>query len=129
MKVHYRKSIGLFYLVVGIIFSIYALLTLDQGTSAIIILGFGIGLILISIQLLAGCLFKLDEHKLIINSIIGIPMSTHQFESIKDLEIVDKTVYLYQNESLKKISLTAWMANQREWQAFVEKLGNPKIDE
>ncbi len=122
MKIRYSKSVGIIYILSGFLFScVYLLISLAGGKgSTPLIVGF-IG-ILFGILFLTRTYFVVNDDSLVLNALIGPVKTTYKFGSFKELEVVNKQVYLNQDGKRRKLNMAAWLADKNDWQAFVQKI-------
>lgn len=122
MKIRYSKSVGIIYILSGFLFScVYLLISLAEGNGSMLLTVGFIG-ILFGILFLTRTYFVLNEDGLVLNAILGPAKTTYKFQSLKELEVENKQVYLNQDGKRRKLSMAAWLADKNDWQAFVQKI-------
>lgn len=122
MNIRYNKTVGIIYIVVGIIFAcMYFPITLNGGRgSTLLTVGF-VG-IMFGVLFLTRTYFVLNEDSLVINAILGPAKTIYKLQSFKDIEIENNVIYINQGGDRKKITISTWMVDKKEWQAFLEKV-------
>lgn len=122
MKIRYSKSVGIIYILSGVLFScVYLLVSVSGGKgSTPLVVGF-IG-IMFGILFLTRTYFVVNEDGLVLNAILGSAKTTYKFQSLKELEVENKQIYLNQDGKRKKLSISAGLADKNDWQAFLQKI-------
>lgn len=122
MKIRYSKSVGIIYILAGVLFScVYLLISLMEGNGSMLLTVGFIG-IMFGILFLTRTYFVLNEDSLVLNAILGPAKTTYKFQSLKELEVENKQIYLNQDGKRKKLSISAGLADKNDWQAFLQKI-------
>lgn len=122
MKIRYSKSVGIIYILAGVLFScVYLLISLTEGNGSMLLTVGFIG-IMFGILFLTRTYFVLNEDGLVLNAILGPAKTTYKFQSLKELEVENKQVYLNQDGKRRKLSISAGLADKNDWQAFLQKI-------
>jgi len=100
---------------------VYLLISLAEGNGSMLLTVGFIG-ILFGILFLTRTYFVLNEDGLVLNAILGPAKTTYKFQSLKELEVENKQVYLNQDGKRRKLNMAAWLADKNDWQAFVQKI-------
>ena len=122
MKIRYSKSVGIIYILSGVLFScVYLLISLVNGKGSVLLTVGFIG-IMFGILFLTRTYFVVNEDSLVFHAILGPAKTTYQFQSIKELEVEKKLVYLNQDGKRRRLSISAGLADKNDWQAFLQKI-------
>lgn len=122
MKIRYSKSVGIIYILTGVLFScVYLLISLADGKGSMLLTVGFIG-ILFGILFLTRTYFVLNEDSLVFHAILGPAKTTYKFQSLKELEVEKKQMYLNQDGKRKKLYISAGLADKNDWQAFLQKI-------
>ncbi|MBI9050850.1 MAG: hypothetical protein JEZ00_15625 [Anaerolineaceae bacterium] len=122
MKIRYKKSMGIIFIVVGIMLScIYFAMALNENNGSML-LTTGFLLILFGVLTLTRIYFEITENVLIIYAILGPGKTSYTFASPDEFEIEDNKVFLNQNGKRSKLPISAWMVEKQDWQLFIEKI-------
>ena len=124
MKIRYSKSVGIIYILTGVLFGcVYLLISLAEGNGSMLLTVGFIG-IMFGILFLTRTYFVLNEDSLVLSAILGPAKTTYKFSSLKELEVENKQIYLNQDGKRKKLSISAGLADKNDWQAFLQKIKN-----
>jgi hypothetical protein len=124
MKMHYKKVFGIICLIFagtnGIQFWV------SKGFILALILGiFGIA---IGVLFFTRTYFVVNDDSLVLHPLlhpfIGPTKTTYKFQSIKEIETDNKGIFLVQNGNRQKINISAWMVDESDWQAFLQKINS-----
>ncbi len=127
MNIRYRKTMGIIYILVGILFAcMYFVIALGGGKASVTPLVFAFLAILFGILFLTRTYFVLNEDGLVLYAILGPAKTVYKIQSLKDIEIENKTVYVTQEGKRTKIPIAVWMVEKKDWQAFVQKVNEAK---
>lgn len=125
MKIHYKKTTGVLYIVIGIIFAcLYLMFALANGKGNITLLIVGVLGILFGILFLTRTYFIVNDGSLVLNALLGPAKTTYSFRSLKELELEKNRIFLIQNGKRKKLGISARMADKNEWEAFLQKINS-----
>jgi hypothetical protein len=123
MKVRYNRSLGIGFIVFGVVLMCLGLLTGGNG-------GVSIPFIIGGLEIWLGVLylkkpyFFIDDNKLELYSIAGNVLATYRFQSLKEIEIDNKIMFLNQNGKRQKIKVSSWMVEKNDWQNIVQKISS-----
>ena len=123
MKVGYKKSVGVIFILTGLIYDcVYLLFVLmgEENSFTPITMGF-IG-ILFGILFLTKPYFEYDEKSLKLFALLGFTVASYSFDSLSDLELERNKLLLRQGEQRKRINISVWMVDSKGWQTFVGKV-------
>lgn len=124
MKMRYNKTMGIIYIIAGVIFSlIYFVISLNGGKGAVFLTVGFVG-ILFGILFLTRTYFVFNDDSLILNAIIGSNKVTYKFQSAKEIEIDNQKIYLNQNGKRQQINISTWMIEKSDLQVFLQKIKN-----
>ncbi|MBL8080576.1 MAG: hypothetical protein JNM55_21575 [Anaerolineales bacterium] len=127
MKIRYSKSVGIIYILTGVLFScVYLLISLADGKGSMLLTVGFIG-IMFGILFLTRTYFVLNEDGLVLSAILGSAKTTYKFQSLKELEVDNKQVYLNQDGKRRKLSISAGLADKNDWQAFLQKIKDASL--
>ena len=122
MVVKYKKSVGIIFIVVGLLFAcLYFVIALGGGETATP-LTVGFTMILFGVLTLTRKYFEYDENNLTLHAILGPAKTVYNFNSLKDIELDGKKLYVMQDDTRKKIPVSAGMVNKEDWREFLEKI-------
>ncbi len=120
MEIHYKKLMGSFYLIIGVIFTSIAGLALLNGGNVLTFLVSGLALIFIGSRFLKMVFFVVNEDCIVLHSLLGPTKTTFSFRSLKELEIIKNKVYINQNGKRQPTYISAWMSDKNDWQIFMD---------
>lgn len=123
MKIRYSQSMGIIFLVTGIVLVVvYFLFTWNMKYgSQVQLLGF-MG-ILWGAVILKKTYFVVNDKSLVIYPIVGSSKTTYTFKSLKELVIDDNKIYLIQkNGERQKLNIQVGMIEKSDWQALRRKI-------
>ena len=120
MKMHYKKSLGILSLLLGIL-EVCVFLLIGIGSSPIYLLIPGFIAILFGILLLQGTYFSVNDDSLVFYALIGPAKRTYKFLSLKELEMENNNIFLTMNGK-RKIIVSGWWVENNDWQAFLQKI-------
>ena len=123
MKIRYSQSMGIIFLVTGIVLVVvYFLFTWNMKYgSQVQLLGF-MG-ILWGAVILKKTYFVVNDKSLVIYPILGSSKTTYTFKSFKELVIDDNKIYLIQkNGERQKLNIQVGMIEKSDWQALRRKI-------
>ncbi len=123
MKIRYSQSMGIIFLVTGIVLVVvYFLFTWNMKYgSQVQLLGF-MG-ILWGAVILKKTYFVVNDKSLVIYPILGSSKTTYTFKSLKELVIDDNKIYLIQkNGERQKLNIQVGMIEKSDWQALRRKI-------
>ncbi len=123
MKIRYSQSMGIIFLVTGIVLVVVYFLfiwNMKYG-SQVQLLGF-MG-ILWGAVILKKTYFVVNDKSLVIYPILGSSKTTYTFKSLKELVIDDNKIYLIQkNGERQKLNIQVGMIEKSDWQALRRKI-------
>lgn len=127
MKVRYNKALAIINILLGVILAcLYLILAIvgKRETSPLIL---GVLGILFGILLVSRPYFVLADDMIILYALLGPAKTVYPFKSLKDIEIQGKKVLISQEDaSPRAVPLARWMADKKDWQAFLEKVNAAK---
>ena len=120
MKMHYNKSVGIFFILLGVLEAgVYLLIGI--GSSSIILLFLGLFIILFGVLFLQRPYFIVNDDSLVFNALLGPAKRTYKFLSLKELEMENNNIFLTMNGK-RKIIVSGWWVENKDWQAFLQKI-------
>jgi hypothetical protein len=123
MQVRYNKSLGIGTIVFGVVLICLGLLTGGNG-------GVNMPFIIGGLEIWLGILylrkpyFFIDDNKIELYAIAGNLLTTYKFQSLKEIEIDNKTMFLNQNGKRQKIKISSWMIDKNDWQNLEKKISS-----
>ena len=79
-------------------------------------------MLLFGVLTLTRTYFEYDENSLTLHAILGPAKTVYDFSSLKDIELDGKKLFVMQDDTRKKIPVSAGMVNKEDWQIFLEKI-------
>lgn len=126
MRIRYRKTVGVIYILLGILFAYMYFAIALSGQKVCMALVAAFITILFGILFLTRTYFVLNEDSLVLYAILGPAKTVYKIQSLKDIEIENSTIFCTQDGKRKKIPITVWMVEKKDWQAFVQKVNEAK---
>jgi hypothetical protein len=115
MRVRYNKRVGIVCLVAAIVLGTLATVSDDLSfvgvLTPVVLLGFGVAF-------LTRPYLLVDDRALIVRALIGTAQETYRLEPADAVEFDGKRVFLVRQSERRKIPVTRWMADKRDWAAF-----------
>jgi hypothetical protein len=115
MRVRYDKRFGIACLAAAIVLGALATVSDDVSFVGVLtpvaFLGFGVAL-------LTRPYLRIDDHALVVHALIGPAQATYRLEAADAVEFDGKRVYLVRGSERRKIGVTWWAADKRDWAAF-----------
>lgn len=122
MKIRYKKSIGIISIVLGVLFGcLYFVLALF-GESTVILTTLGFLGILFGVLLLSRPYFELNQNSLVLFAILGPAKTIYPIQSHQDIKVENNKVSILKDGQSQPISISAWMVDKNDWQAFLKKV-------
>jgi len=122
MKMHYKKSIGIFLIVIGAIEVAFYLL-IGIGNSPIILLVMGFIFILFGVLFLQRTYFIVNDDSLVFHALLGPTERTYKFLSLKEFEIENNNIFVTINGTHKRF-ISGWWVENNDWQALLLKINS-----
>ncbi len=120
MKMRYKRTIGIFAILIGILEAgIY--LWIGIGSSSISLLAPGFIAILLGILFLQRTYFIVNDDSLVFHALLGPTKRTYKFSSLKEFEIQNDNIFVTINGKRQKFISGGWVENN-DWQAFLQKI-------
>jgi hypothetical protein len=120
MKMHYKRSVGIFAILIGVLEAgIY--LWIGIGSSSISLLVPGFIAILLGVLFLHRTYFIVNEDSLVFHALLGPTKRTYKFWSLKELEIENNNIFVTINGERQKF-ISGWWVENIDWQAFLQKI-------
>lgn len=115
---------GIIFIVVGVMFAcIYFIIALNGGKGSTL-LTVGFISIMFGVLFLTRTYFVLNDDSLVLKAILGSAKTTYKFQSIKNIEIENNKIYINQDGKREKLTISTWMIDKKDWQAFLQKVKN-----
>ena len=122
MKMHYKKSLGILSLLLGIL-EVSVFLLIGIGSSSIYLLIPGFIAILFGVLLVQRTYFKVNDDSLVFYALLGQAKRTYKFLSLKELKVENNNIFLIMNGK-RKIIVSGWWVENKDWQAFLQKINS-----
>ena len=122
MKIRYKKSVGIFLILIGAL-DAGAYLLIGIGSSPIILLIPGLVVILFGVLFLQRTYFIVNDDSLIFHALLGPARRTYKFASLKELEIENNNIFITINGKRSRL-ISGWWVENNYWQALLQKINN-----
>ncbi|MCI0413068.1 hypothetical protein L0222_09735 [bacterium] len=123
MKVRYNKALGIGFIIFGMGLVFLGLLTGGGGGVKITFIIGGLE-IWLGVTYLKKPYFVIDDNKLELYALAGNVLATYKFQSLKEIEINNNTMFLKQNGKRQKIKISTWMIDKGDWQKLLQKISS-----
>lgn len=125
MTVRYNKTVGVISIVLGALFGcLYFVVVLAGGQTTLFPMVAGVLGILFGILFLIRPYFTLGEDSLTLYALFGPAKTVYSFPSPGRLQRKGQKFVVVQADGTERpVPLTAWMADPKDWQAFLSRLG------
>lgn len=124
MTVGYNKTFGVIMLFLGITALVLGIVAGGRGISRIAPYISGGCCVLVGILYLTRTYFTLGADCIEVKALLGPLRRTWEFDELKDVVQRDGKIYVIQGGQLVKVSISRWLADGREWQAFLKALSS-----
>jgi hypothetical protein len=122
MKMRYKKSVGIFLILLGALEAGFYLL-IGIGNSPIILLVMGFIIILFGVLFLQKTYFIVNEDSLVFHALLGPSERTYKFMSLKEFEIENNNIFVTINGKRNRF-ISGWWVENTDWQAFLQKINS-----
>jgi hypothetical protein len=122
MKMRYKKSVGIFSILGGVL-EVCVFLWIGIGSSPIIVLIPGVIAILLGVLFLQRTYFIVNNDSLEFHALYGPAKVTYKFLSFKELEIENNNIFMTVAGKRKRI-ISGWWVENNDWQTFLQKINN-----
>jgi len=122
MKMRYKKSIGIFLIVLGALEAGFYLL-IGIGSSPVILLVMGFIVMLFGVLFLQRTYFIVNDNSLVFHALLGPTERTYKFLSLKEFEIENNNIFITINGTRKRF-ISGWWVENTDWQAFLQKINS-----
>jgi hypothetical protein len=116
----YKKSIGIFAILIGVL-DAGVFLLIGIGSSSIGLFIPGVIAILLGVMFLQRTYFTVNEDSLVFQALLGSTKSTYKFSSLKEFEIENNNIFVTVNGKRQKF-ISGWWVENDDWQAFLKKI-------
>ncbi len=120
MKMRYKKSVGIFAILLGAL-EVGVYLWIGIGSSFIILLIPGFIAILLGVLLLQRTFFTVNDDSLVFHALLGPTQRKYKFSSLKELGIENNILFITKNRKRQQI-ISGWWVENSDWQAFLQKI-------
>jgi len=122
MKMRYKKSVGIFLILLGALEAGFYLL-IGIGNSPIILLVMGFIIILFGVLFLQKTYFIVNEDSLVFHALLGPSERTYKFMSLKEFEIENNNIFVTINGKRNRF-ISGWWVENTDWHAFLQKINS-----
>lgn len=120
MKMHYKKSIGIFAILMGALEAgIYFMIGI--GSSSISLLVPGLIAVLLGILFLQRTYFVANDDNLVFHALLGPSKKTYKFSSLKEFEIKNNDIFVTVDGKRQRF-ISGWWVENKDWQEFLQKI-------
>lgn len=125
MTVRYNKTVGVISIVLGALFGcLYFVIALAGGQTTVSPMVAGVLGILFGILFLSRPYFTLAEDNLTLYALLGPAKTVYSFPPPARLQARGKKIVIVQPDGKEQaVPLTAWVADPKDWGAFLSRLG------
>jgi hypothetical protein len=120
MKMRYKKSIGIFAILIGVL-DAGVFLLIGIGSSSIGLFIPGVIAFLLGVMFLQRTYFTVNEDSLVFQALLGSTKSTYKFSSLKEFEIENNNIFVTVNGKRQKF-ISGWWVENDDWRAFLQKI-------
>ena len=122
MKMRYKKSVGIFLILLGVLeVCVYLLIGIGSSPVSLPILGFVV--ILFGVLFLQRTYFMVNADSLVFHALLGSAKRTYKFLSLKEFEIENNNIFMTIDGKHKKI-ISGWWVEKNDWQTFLQKINS-----
>jgi hypothetical protein len=122
MKMHYKKSVGIFLILIGAIEVAFYLL-IGIGNSLIILVVMGFIFMLFGVLFLHRTYFIVNDDSLVFHALLGPTERTYKFMSLTEFEIENNNIFVTINGKRNRF-ISGWWVENTDWQAFLQKINS-----
>ena len=122
MKMRYKKSVGIFLILLGALEAGFYL-WIGIGNSSIILLVMGFIIILFGVLFLQRPYFIVNDDSLVFHALLGPTERTYKFMSLKEFEIENNNIFVTINGKRNRF-ISGWWVENTDWQAFLQKINS-----
>ena len=122
MKMRYKKSVGIFLILLGALEAGFYLL-IGIGNSPIILLVMGFIIILFGVLFLQRTYFIVNDDSLVFHALLGPTERTYKFMSLKEFEIENNDIFVTINGKRNRF-ISGWWVENTDWQTFLQKINS-----
>ena len=118
LTAYYKKTLGLIFLIVGVIGLMVSLYALIQGQILFPLVLIWLLLCLFGFYCLHRPYFLLEPRQLTVYNLLGIATRRYTFESWEFVKADNRRIYIDDNGITKKVPVAPWLVKTDDWIAM-----------